>query len=325
MSAADPITNDWALGPGAVSWKVMNNPCVFVVGILREAILLTLHMPFAAAAMDHDGVHQDPIKRFRTIARYAYSVVYGSSADAERVSGFVRGRHTEVVGTEPISGEHYQANSDYELVLTQVLLESSWVAAYESTFGSLTLSERDQFIQEQKVAGALLGIHPEHLPSTWAEVEDFLRVARRSWAAGEQARAILKPFASGEYPPGSVIGNLSAPKRRAVAFFVRALTDVAISTMTPEERSLLAIDRPPQLRSGALVRVTHRTLARFLASERGTRAFDSFLKPDVARIVRHAREAEAAAGGHEAAAAAFGIPDPAPLVAVLDDRVGNMP
>jgi len=157
---------DWALGPGAVSWEVMRNPCVFVVGILREAILLTLHPPFAAAAVDHDGVHDDPAKRFRTIAQYAYSATYGTKADAEYVSKFVRRRHTKVVGTEPMSGEHYQAHADYELVLTQVLLSSSFMAAYEAIHPPLSREHKNQYLAEQKVAGALLGIHPEHLPST---------------------------------------------------------------------------------------------------------------------------------------------------------------
>src|SRR5882724_4707251 len=113
---------DWALGPGAVSWKVLRNPAVYVIALLREGILLTLHPQFAAAAIDHDRVHQDPVTRYRTIARYAYSTVYGTSADAQRVAGFVRRNHTRVVGVEPLTGLDYQAHSEYELALTQALL-----------------------------------------------------------------------------------------------------------------------------------------------------------------------------------------------------------
>lgn len=319
-----PGTVDWALGPGSVSWDVMRNPAVFVVGILREAILLTLHLPFAAAAVDHDGVHADPVKRFRTIARYAYSATYGTKAEAEHVSGYVRRRHTQIVGVEPISGAPYQANSDYELVLTQALLTSSWVAAYEAVHPPLAPARRDRFVREQQLAGALLGIRPHHLPDTWDELQAFLARARETWAAGEYARTILKPFASGEYPEGSVIGELPGPQRRVAAFLVRVLTDVALSTMGPEDRSLLAIDRPPQLRSHAAVRLTHRALAAWLGRPHGRDVFERFLKPDVAKIMRRARKAERAAGGPAAAARDFVVPDPAPYVATLDDRVENM-
>lgn len=315
----------WALGPGAVSWEVMRNPATYIVGILREAILLTLHLPFAAAATDHDGVHEDPLKRFGTVARYAYSTIYGTPSDAERVAGFVRRRHAQVVGTEPVSGDAYQANADYELALTQVLLTSSWIAAYEAIHGPLPAAQRDQFVREQRVGAALLGIRPHHLPDSWAANEAFLARARRTWAAGEQAREILKPFSSGVYPQGSVIGELPRAQRAVAAFLVRVLTDVALTTMTPEDRALLAIDRPPQLRSRLAVRATHRALSRWLGSPRGQAAFDRLLKPDVAKIRRRALEAEAAAGGHAAAAATFTVPDPAPLVVELADRVENFP
>jgi uncharacterized protein (DUF2236 family) len=59
----EEIEPQWALGPGAVSWRVLRNPCVFVIALLREGILLTLHPQFAAAAVDHDRVHQDPVTR----------------------------------------------------------------------------------------------------------------------------------------------------------------------------------------------------------------------------------------------------------------------
>jgi uncharacterized protein (DUF2236 family) len=321
----DPLDVDWAIGPGSVSWDIFRNPCVFIVGILREAILLTLHLPFAGAATDHDGVHADPVKRFRTIARYAYAGTYGTKADAEHVSGFVRRRHNAIVGTEPVTGAHYQANADYELVLTQILLTSSWVAAYEEINGLMAPERRDQFLAEQKLGGALLGIEPQYLPSTWTELEAFLANARDHWAAGLQARAILKPFASGVYPPGSVIGELPPRRRAAVAFLVRILTDMALNTMRPDERVLLAIDRPLQLRSVRAVRASHRGLSAFLGSARGDAVFQKFLKPDVASIVSRAREAEARAGGPAVAARSFEVTDAAPFVATLVDHVHNLP
>jgi uncharacterized protein (DUF2236 family) len=322
---AESVDVDWALGPGAVSWEVMRNPCVYVIGILREAILLTLHPPVAAAAVDHDRVHEDPELRFRTVARYAYTGTYGTKAEAERVSGFVRRRHTEVTGVEPITGQPYRANSDYELALTHVLLSSSFLSVYEEIHGPLPDARRDQYVLEGKASGALLGIQPEYLPSTFAELEAFLAKARTTWAAGEQARAILKPFASGEYPEGSVLGDLPPLKRRASAWVVRALTDMALITVGPEDRDLLAIDRRPQLRSRAAVKRSLLALAGYLGRPKGRAVFDGFLKPDVAKIMHRAREAELRAGGFEAAAATFVAPDPASLaVATLPDHVENM-
>jgi uncharacterized protein (DUF2236 family) len=320
----EEIEPQWALGPGAVSWRVLRNPCVFVIALLREGILLTLHPQFAAAAVDHDRVHQDPVTRYRTIARYAYSTVYGTPADAQRVAGFVRRNHSRVVGIEPITGLPYQAHSEYELALTQALLGSSWIAAYEAISGRLTDSERDQFLIEQKLAGALLGIPPEHLPGTMQELETFIENARARWATGWQARRVLRPFTMGAYPPGSVIGELPPLKRKAVAHAIRALTDMTLLTMHPDELELLSVPRPPELRSRAAVRASLRGFAAALGSPRGVAVWDRFMKPDVAAIMDRARAAERAAGGHEVAARSFVPPDPSPFVVEIDDLMLNM-
>jgi len=325
-TASSPPSDDtrpWALGPGAVSWKVLRNPAVFVIALLREGLLLTLHPQFAAAAVDHDRVHQDPVTRYRTIARYAYSTVYGTPDDAERVAGFVRRNHTRVVGVEPITGLDYQAHSEYELALTQTLLSSCWIAAYEAIEGRLTDAERDQFLVEQKLAGALLGIPPHHLPGTMAELETFVANARARWAAGWQAREILKPFTMGEYPAGSVIGELPPLKRKAASHAVRALSDICLLTMHPDELELFSIPRRAELRSDRTVRASLKVLASAMGSARGVAAWDGFMKNDVAAIMRQAREAERAAGGHDVAARSFIPPDPASSVAPIDGLVRN--
>lgn len=323
-ASAGPATDrQWALGPGAVSWKVLRNPAVYVIALLREGLLLTLHPQFAAAAVDHDRVHQDPVTRYRTIARYAYSTVYGSPADAERVASFVRRNHTRIVGVEPITGLPYQAHSEYELALTQALLSQSWIAAYELIHSRLTDAERDQFLQEQKLAGALLGIPPEHLPGTMGELDTFITNARRRWAAGWQARDILKPFTMGEYPAGSVIGDLPPLRRAALSRVVRGLSDMCMLTMHPDDLELFSLPRRPELRSERAVRASVRALAAAMGSPRGVAAWDGFMKNDVAAIMRRAREAERAAGGHEAAARTFTPPDPTPCVAQIDDLVRN--
>ena len=327
-AAVEPIPapaaeREWALGPGAVSWKILRNPAVFVIALLREGLLLTLHPQFAAAAVDHDRVHSDPVLRYRTIARYAYSTVYGAPADAARVASFVRRNHTRVVGVEPITGLDYQAHSEYELSLTQTLLSSSWIAAYELLHGRLTDAERDQFLQEQKLAGALLGIVPEHLPSTMAELETYLANARRRWAAGWQAREILRPFTMGDYPPGTVIAALPPLKRRPISRIIRGLSDMCMLTMHPDELELFSLPRRPELRSERAVRASVKVLAAAMGIPRGTAAWDDFMKSDVAALMRRAREAERAAGGHELAARSFTPPDPAPHVAEIDGLVRN--
>lgn len=315
---------DWALGPGSVSWVVMRDPTVFVVGLLREALLLALHPPFAAAAVDHDSFGDDPVMRFRHVAMYTYGATYGSKEDAARVSAMVRRRHTQIVGVEPLTSIPYRADAEYELALTSAMLTASFMAAYEELNGELSSGRRDQFIQEQRVPAALLGINPEHLPSTYGELVDFIGHARQKFATGLQAREIIEPFANAEYPRGTAIGDLPPLQRRFAMFAARAVSDMAILLMNPEEQSLISINRRPKLGSRAASRRALRALSRFLRSEKGQEQFDNFLKPTTAGIFRTALKVDDAPGGRTRVAT-FEVPDASSLVVELPDLVSNWP
>ncbi|OXR45139.1 hypothetical protein B7C42_03096 [Nocardia cerradoensis] len=315
---------DWALGPGSVSWKVMKDPAVFVVGLLREALLLTLHPAFAAAAADHDSFGDDPVERFRHVAIYTYGATYGTRADAERVSQMVRRRHAQIVGIEPLTLIPYRAHSEYELALTSAMLTASFLAAYEELHGQLTSAQRDQFVQEQKVPAALLGIDPKHLPSTYGGLIDYIAHARSRFATGLQARETLSPFATGEYPAGTAIGDLPFFKRKAAMFAARAVSDMAILTMTWEERELVAINRRPKLGTTAAVRLSAHLLSAWFRSDKGMRVFDGFVKSHTAEIFRRAREADAARGGRTRVAQ-FQVPDASAFVVELPDLLRNWP
>jgi uncharacterized protein (DUF2236 family) len=319
-----PVADDWALGPGSVTWRVLDDPAVFLIGLLREALLLTLHPPFAAAAFDHDSFGDDPVMRFRRIAMYTYGTTYGTKADAERYSSIVRRRHDQIVGVEPITGLRYQANAEYENTLTQVMLGDSFLAAYETLHGPLSGAERDQFVREQQLPAALLGVNPDHMPDTYGQSIDFLAHARQHFATGIQARETLGPFGRERYPRGTVIGDLPWPRRAGAMFAVRLFGDMALAIMRPEERRLVAIDRRPKLGSRSAVLASYRALSAFLRSPRGVALWEGFVHENVAGILRRARAAEQAHGARTRRAT-FEVPDPRPSFVALPELERNWP
>ena len=327
VSTAAPTAEEsveWALGPGSVTWRVMKDPTVFVIGLLREAMLLTLHPAFAAAAVDHDSFGDDPIGRFQHVAWYTYAATYGSPEEAEHVSGIVRKRHTQIVGVEPLTQIPYRADAEYELGLTQAMLSASFLATYELLHGELTSVKRDQFCREQMVPAALLGTNPEHLPSTYGELIDFIAHARNRFATGLQAREILSPFANGEYPAGTVIGDLHPVLRRPAMFALRAFSDMAMLTMSWEERELISINRRPKLGSRLATKAALRGVSKLFTGDRGQAVFEKFLGEHIAPIYRRGKAADSAPGGRTRAAK-FEVPDARPCFVHLDDLSRNWP
>jgi uncharacterized protein (DUF2236 family) len=303
---------------------VLDDPAVFLIGLLREAMLLTLHPHFAAAAFDHDSFGDDPVMRFRRIAMYTYGTTYGTPEDAERYSAIVRRRHDQITGVEPLTGLPYQANAEYENTLTQVMLGDSFLAAFEALHGPLPGGDRDQFVREQKVPAALLGVNPAHMPDTYGQTVDFLSHARQRFATGLQARETLAPFARGAYPSGTVIGDLPPAKRAGAMFAVRAFADMAMSIMSPEERTLISIHRRPKLGSAWAVRQSLRALSAFMRSDRGHALWDDFVHEKVAEILRAGRAAEGAAGSRNRRAT-FVVPDADALFVHLNGLERNWP
>jgi uncharacterized protein (DUF2236 family) len=315
---------EWALGPGSMTWRVMKDPTVFIVGLLREALLLTLHPAFAAAAADHDSFGDDPVMRFKHVAWYTYAATYGTPGDAEYVSEIVRRRHTTIVGVEPLTLIPYRANSEYELALTQVMLSASFLAVHELLHGELTSAQRDQYCREQQVPAALLGTNPDHLPSTYGELIDFIAHARNHFATGLQARETLSPFATGEYPPGTVFGDLRLVLRKPAMFVLRTFADMAMLTMSWEERELVAINRRPKLGSKIATHAGLRLLSKWFLSEKGLSAFDGFLGERIAPIYRRGIAADEAPGGRTRRAE-FVVPDARTCYSRLDDLLVNWP
>lgn len=325
-SVAAEVDDDveWALGPGSVTWRVMKNPAVFIIGLLREAMLLTLHPAFAAAAVDHDSFGDDPVGRFKHVAWYTYGATYGTPEQAEYVSAIVRRRHTTILGMEPLTQLPYRADGEYELALTQAMLSASFLATYELLHGELTSVQRDQFCREQKVPAALLGVNPDHLPSTYGALIDFIADARNRFATGLQAREILSPFANGEYPPGTVIGDLPPVLRRPAMFVLRAFADMALLTMSWEERELISINRRPKLGTRRGAAASLRLLSKWFTGTQGQAVFQKFLGEHIAPIYVRGIAADEAKGGRTRAAK-FEVPEAGPCLVHLDDLSRNWP
>jgi hypothetical protein len=100
-------------------------------------------------------------------------------------------------------------------------------------------------------------------------------------------------------------------------------------SMHPDDLELLAIGRPPELRSERLVRLSVKALASYLGGDRGTAMWESFMQPkptltpNVTEIMSRARAAERLAGGPDAAARMSCPPDAAEFVVEIDDVMPN--
>ena len=103
--------------------------------------------------------------------------------EAAKVAKYVIKSHDAIKGIEPLTQLPFDAQSEYELALTLAVQTMGFLTAYEELHGELSTAKRDQFIQEQKILGAIIGVNPDHVPSTYSGLIGYISDARRHWAA----------------------------------------------------------------------------------------------------------------------------------------------
>ncbi len=173
-------------GPDSVAWKVHADHSLLVAGIAAFT-LQALHPLAMAGVAEHSAFSDDFLGRTRRTGQFVQGVVYGSSAEAERLCRMVHRAHRTVVGVAP-DGRPYAAN-DPELLEWVHIAEYLAIAAANRRFAisPMTVDELDRYVDE--VARVGIGTGVADPPRSWAEINEALERHRPKLAIGEYAAA----------------------------------------------------------------------------------------------------------------------------------------
>ncbi len=156
-------------------WRVNREAAVTLAGTC--AILMQFaHPKVAVGVRDHSSFEIDPAGRLRRTFDLSLAWVFGSRHQAVEAARIVNRRHNTV------QGPGYSAKDRDLLMWVQATLVYSAIQAYRSFVGPLTDGEADQYYQETKEIGILLGIPREMYPSS---LEDFNRYMEAMIDGGE--------------------------------------------------------------------------------------------------------------------------------------------
>jgi uncharacterized protein (DUF2236 family) len=183
---ADEMGDPGWFGPDSVAWRVHQDPSLLVAGIAAFT-LQALHPLAMAGVAEHSAFSDDFLGRTRRTGEFVQGVVYGSSAQAERLCRMVRKVHGPVVGTAP-DGRPYAAN-DPALLEWVHLAEYLAIAAANRRFAlhPMTRDELDAYVAEVAIVGEATGV--ESPPRSWDELLAALERHRPDLAVGEYAAA----------------------------------------------------------------------------------------------------------------------------------------
>ena len=159
-----------------------------------RALLMQLAHPMVAAGVDeHSDFRAHPIRRLRRTIRMTMAIVFGDRNTALAAARGVNQAHAKV------QGPGYRALDPDLLLWVYATLADTALVTYEAFVQRLLPREREEFHQEFKLLGELLGIPSDRFPSTVSDFDAYLEQmvsegpVRVDARARELAEQIMRP------------------------------------------------------------------------------------------------------------------------------------
>jgi uncharacterized protein (DUF2236 family) len=191
------LSEDYGLfGPGSVTWRVMAEP-VQMVGGFRALILQALHPPSMWGTAQNSEL-MDPHAAWARLGRTIEFVrvrTYGTVAEVERVGRRVRHLHSRLSGLNMDTGEVFPVDAPENLLWVHMGEVDSYLDVASRAGVSLTRADADAFVNEQRRAGAVVGLVPADIPASVAEMKDYYAEMRQKiYACREAKEGLLRLF-----------------------------------------------------------------------------------------------------------------------------------
>lgn len=188
-------------GPDSVSWRVHAEPILWVAGL--RALYLQALLPRAIeGVVQNSNYRDDPWGRLMRTAEYVGTVIYGTTADAERAAERLRRLHERLRARDPRTGEQFRIDDPELLRWVHVTEVDSFVTTARRSGLALSEEDVDRYLAEQVRAAELVGLDPDGVPASAAEVEDYYRGMRPALALTAPAIDVARFLAVPPMPRG---------------------------------------------------------------------------------------------------------------------------
>src|SRR5437660_9734764 len=147
----------------------VNRENVLLLGGGRALLMQLAHPKVAAGVDEHSDFRSHPIRRLRRTIRMTMAIVFGDRETALAAARAVNQTHGRVRGNE------YRALDPDLLRWVHATLVDSALVTYETFVKALSAQEREDFFQESKLLGEILGVPREHFSDTYREFTDYVR------------------------------------------------------------------------------------------------------------------------------------------------------
>ncbi|KUF18316.1 oxygenase MpaB family protein [Streptomyces silvensis] len=222
-------------GPSSVTWQLHSDPMMWVAGV-RALYFQALHPRAVRGVMENSDFRKDAWGRLRRTADFVGTTTYGTTAAAEKAGARVRKIHTMLSATDPDTGERYGVDEPELLLWVHCAEIDSYVHVVRRSGIRLSAADVDRYVAEHRQSARLVGLDPDSVPASAAELARYFASVRDRLAVGADARAVDDFL---RCPPTP---TLLVPAR---ALLWRRVAGLAYASLPPYAHALYGRPAPP--------------------------------------------------------------------------------
>jgi uncharacterized protein (DUF2236 family) len=205
-------------GPGSATWQLMGEPILWVAGI-RALYLQALDPRTMLGTWQNSAlVHRhEAWARFLRTTEFVRIRTYGTMAEAERAGRRVRKIHASLTGTD-LDGTEFRLDEPDQLLWVHCAEVSSYVDICRRCGMGATPDQLDAFVDEQRRSAALIGLDPQQVPASVAELDAYYQRAMQHARACDEAKKSLLMSFNPPLPAALIPLKLVVPAVNTLAF-----------------------------------------------------------------------------------------------------------
>src|SRR6267378_480239 len=171
----------------------VNRENILLLGGGRALLMQLAHPKVAAAVDEHSDFRSHPVRRLRRTVRMTMAIVFGDRDTALAAARAVNQTHGRV------RGQGYRALDPELLQWVHATLVDSALVTYGTFVKPLPAREREDFYQESKLLGELLGVPHDDFPATLRDFNEYVGAmisngpVRVEPRAADLARLVVRP------------------------------------------------------------------------------------------------------------------------------------
>jgi uncharacterized protein (DUF2236 family) len=225
-------------GPDSVTWKVWSYPTSLTVGFQRAVVVEELDPALVASVDETHAIFDRPRTRYDRTLRYFAMVAFADSRSTSKAADVLVKVHSKGIGTDPVTGNRYDANDPDSQLWIQLTAWHSILKAYEMYGpGKLSPEEEAQYWAECRIAAELQTCSPDDIPRTRDGLHVYYERMRPQLLGSELARNAMNHLLRADVMLPTLPGTF-AP---VTWLTTRALRAATIATMPRWMRELAGL------------------------------------------------------------------------------------